>query len=131
MKKAKYEVLRGSKVIYTCITTTRNSEDIINILNDRFGSHEFKYRIKQTIEGVDRVLYDNFIKPIPKEKQISRDWRRKARPILDNKTGKIIPSMTQLAKELGIKQMEVQRRLQKKIPNDRYQLLQQSCLGKY
>lgn len=131
MKKSKYEVLRGSKAIYTCTTTTRNSEDIINILNGRFGDNEFKYRIKQTCEGVERILYDNFSKPIPKEKQISRDWRRKARPVLDNKTGRVIPSMTQLSKELGIKQMELQRRLEKKIPNDQYALIPQSCLGKY
>lgn len=131
MIKTKYEITTGRKVMYSCVTTTRNCEDMINILSKRFDNNGFPYRIVQTQDDVKNIVHDNFSRPVPKEKHKLQDYRRKGRPVIDNETGQVYQSMTKLAGELRMYREVLKRLLEKNIPNFKYSFLKQSCEGKY
>lgn len=122
MTKAKYEVLHNLKSIYSCITTTRNTEDMINILMGRYEHKGFPMRIRKTCEGVSEIIYTaNFHpRPLPKPKE-NKLWKTKPKPVIDSETGQVFSSISQCANHLNVFRSELERLLKKN--NYRYKLL--------
>lgn len=62
MTKAKYQVWRAKDLRYSCVTTTRNTEDMINVLSYRFLQLSIPFKIIKIQDGKSKVVYDNFKK---------------------------------------------------------------------
>jgi len=120
MAKAKYEVTVGTHVVYSCVTTTRNVEDMLTILRGRYESKPFSIRIWQTQDGERKVIWDNLSLYQPLKKRGKQRGKQKYTPILDNTTGVIYKSLSQAEIHTGIFKTELKRRIEKNIPNYRY-----------
>lgn len=123
--KAKYEVTVGTHVVYSCVTTTRNTEDMLTILRERYEGHPLSIRIWQTQDGERTVIWDNLVIYQPRNKSPRKlRGKQKYTPIIDNQTGKIYKSLSQAEIHTGIFKTELKRRIEKNIPNYRYSFYQ-------
>ena len=121
MQKAKYEVVHGNKdVRYTAITTTRNVEDMVSILRDRFDVCGFPYKIIQTIGGERNEVYNNHkptripTRPIKPSKKYIK--------IVDSQTNILYPHISAAARDTGLCRMSIYRAIKRKEHNYRFYL---------
>jgi len=89
MEKAKYRVYVGSIEKYICVTTTRNTEEMLNILTDKFDGCQRLKIIKETKGCAPILIYGKSNKSV-----------KQPRKVINLKTGDIFNS----AKELAIHQ---------------------------
>ena len=116
--KAKYEVKRARKVLYFCVTTTRNCEDMINILRGRYDSYGFAYRIFR--DGA--LVFDNLIPYSQRRRKTKKIIEKKpwAYKIKDTSTGKIYSSREKCAKDTGIYSNKIGRQIDRGIGRFQY-----------
>jgi len=89
MTKAKYEVTVDSFVRYFCVTTTRNTEDMINILSGMFpNDNKHKVKIFQYCNGEKKLVYGTHYS------------RKEPRKVIDTVTGETYNSAQELATHL-------------------------------
>jgi hypothetical protein len=89
MEKAKYRVYVGSIEKYICVTTTRNTEEMLNILLDNYRGCERLKIIKEVKGCPPVVIHGRFNKNV-----------KQARKVINLTTGEIFNS----AKELSVHQ---------------------------
>ena len=71
MTKAKYEVWGNGWNIYSFVTTTRDAEDCMNLMLQRFGDTYKSLKVFQIIEGVKKLIYSSLTYRKPKRVQCS------------------------------------------------------------
>lgn len=63
VKKAKYEAYINNKLQYSCVTTCREADDIIEIIKDMFMvNHERVLKIYQIQDGSKNLIYASHAK---------------------------------------------------------------------
>lgn len=125
MEKAKYEVLRGIKILYFAVTSTRNTEDMVMRLREIYDDKGYAYRIRKTENGNSFLVYDNIKKYTPKTKEKLIDNLKQNKPVIDNESGLIFGSISECAKHIGVYRMQLYRKLKKHIPGYRYSLFKE------
>lgn len=91
MTKAKYLLYISGIFKYSFVTTTRNTEDCINILLDKFSlliEDANYYRIEKIENGVREIVWG---------KKSSR-----LKPVIDIRTGEYFPSINKCAKARNV-----------------------------
>lgn len=88
MTKTKYEVYNSQVQRYSFVTTTRNLEDCINLMIEKYDAIYSQWKLFCTIEGRKELVYlkDDTVK----------------KPIIDNCTGENYPDIKSCAANLGI-----------------------------
>ena len=86
MEKAKYRVYVGSIEKYICVTTTRNTEDMLSILLDNFKGYERLKIIKEVKGSLSVVIYGKYNSKV-----------KQPRKVIDTVTGEIFDSAKDLA----------------------------------
>jgi hypothetical protein len=68
MTKTKYEVCVNKKVQYSCVTTNRDIESVIDILKDKFKINKIRVvTIYRIVEGVRHLVYVSHATKIKKK----------------------------------------------------------------
>lgn len=125
--KAKYEVWRARELKYSCVTTTRNTEDMIGILSSRYLPYNIPFKIIQIQNGNTVCVYNNLRMGIVERRKLrvkKESYRAKAKPVIDNVTGTVYKSINYLAGLLKMPQTALQRQLNNGNHKGRYSLLQ-------
>ena len=100
MTKAKYEVYGNNHLAYFFTTTTRNVEDCINLMLEKFSLTYENLKIFQIMEGEKKLVYTNMV-------------YRKPRRVEDIETGEVFENAWDYSKKKGVKFVTVRRHLGK------------------
>lgn len=130
MSTARYDVVYRNGIKYTCYTTKKTRQEMIDILLERFNDLGFTFRIVETIKGVPETVYSNMKQKVVvvKEKVIKENTRLGIR-VRDRETGEIHRSIYSLANKLGVTQMSLQRKLDKDLASFKYEIYKEKILG--
>ena len=121
MEKARYEVTQAGHLIYFCVNSTRNTENMIDVLRDRFDQKRVTYKIHQTVKGFTWVIYDNYVKINKSSRVRGKKWvHPKTIMVIDNETGVIYESISECAIYLDLHKMDVYRQVVKKSERKRF-----------
>ncbi len=62
MQKSKYEVIRaGGTVAYKAVTTSKNTEEMVEIIKKRFLGLGFNFKIVQKTGGEETCVFSNMV----------------------------------------------------------------------
>jgi prephenate dehydratase len=129
--KARYDVITKGRIRYTCFTTTKTRQEIIDALLERFDDLWLTFSVKETMDGISQIVYSNVknkeIK-IVKEKPVKINTKLGIK-VRDRETGEIHRSIYSLANKLGVSQMSLQRHLEKDLVSFRYEIYKEKILG--
>ena len=100
MTKCKYEVYTFGKLKYWFVTTTRNLEDCIELMKEKFKDFNELWCMYNVVDGVRYLVFNS-----------PRRRRRPPQKVKDLETGIIYPSSTDCADALALNPSSVRRHI--------------------